>query len=814
MTSPCSIRPRSQTLSSGNHPAPRQMAHLAPWLLTVQVIGLAAVPWGFLLFRFLPDRGYGVSKPLGLLIVVYAYWAIVTAGVLPNGPASLVVILALFIAASTLLLRSQLDEILFFVRLNWRVLVVEEVVFLTAFAALIVYRVLFPDVTVTTAVTGLTTEQPMDLAFLSSAIRSPEFPVADPWLAGHSISYYYLGYLTLSLPAQIAFAPSWVAYNLGLATIFALAALAAFSLAANAITLANLRGVTSTRFGRPAYFGGGLAAALLLLAGNLSGGWQAVRRLVPFGSGDLLDDPNWWFWPTRIIKDGSHADPIDEFPAFSFVLGDLHPHLMTIPFALLALTLALAWLARRDSPGFRWPIDQPGEAVLIGLVVGGLGFLNAWDLPAYLLVFIAAVALLRLWRASEEFRDTPARWGRVAADILGPSVAVAVLSLLLYLPFYVGIDTQLRGLLPVGESGTNWGHYARIWGPLFVAIPLVLTVAWSRLRARRVAGVTLIAVIGIGATPLLVWTVVAALWTSLPLDVPPPGEAGFMVRRWLIALPVAVLFIAGIGALLPSRWERMPPPGMIFAMLLVTAGAFAILTPELFFLRDAFGTRMNTVFKMHYQAWVLLSVAAGIGGTWLLTRPRPASVGLSLASLVGVVVGAVFVLASLAYGPAAAWTRVSTSNGASLGLDGLSTFAAEFPDEASAVRWLRRVADRDAVVLEAVGTPERFDYSDFSRISAITGIPTVFGWQGHQAQWRASAHTYLGRREDVDTIYGVTDPQESRRLSELYGVDYVFIGRLENERYGPDVGTRLAEAFPDARARTWGTVTILDVRPR
>ena len=791
------------------------MTHLVPWLLTVQVIGLAAVPWSFLLFRFLPDRGYGVSKPLGLLIVVYAYWAIVTAGVLPNGPLSLVVILTLFLGASALLLRSQLQEIRFFIRLNWRVLVVEETVFIVAFSALVLYRVLFPDVTVTTAVTGLTTEQPMDLAFLASSIRSPEFPVADPWLAGHSISYYYLGYLTLSLPAQLSFAPPWIAYNLGLATIFGLAAVASFSLAANAITLSNLRGVVSARFTGTAYFGGGLAAALLLLAGNLSGGWQAVRRLAPFGDGSLLDDPNWWFWPTRIITDGTHADPIDEFPAFSFILGDLHPHLMAIPFVLLALTLALTWLARRDPPDFRWPIDQPGETVLIALVIGALGFLNTWDLPAYLLIFMASVAILRLWRASEEFRDSPARWGRVTGDILGPSLAVAALSVLLYLPFYVGTDAPARGLLPVAETGTNWVHYVSIWGPLFFGLPMGFVLFWSRLRGRRMAGIWIAIVVGIGIAPLVAWTIIAALWTSLPFDVPPPPEeAGFMVRRWLIVLPIAGLFLTGIGALLPSRWERMPPMGMVFALLLVVAGAFAVMMPELFFVRDAFGTRMNTVFKMHYQAWIVFSIAGGIGAAWLLTRPRPANLGVAGASLLGVVVGASFVVAGLAYGPAAAWTRASTSDGASLALDGLSKYAAAFPDEASAVRWLRRNASRDAILLEAVGTPERFDYSDFSRVSAMTGIPTVIGWQGHEAQWRSSAQTYLGRRENVDKIFDASDPDESRRLMDLYDVDYVFVGRLEIERYGPDVVARLATAIPDAEVNRWGEVSVLDVRPK
>ena len=397
-------------------------------------------------------------------------------------------------------------------------------------------------------------------------------------------------------------------------------------------------------------------------------------------------------------------------------------------------------------------------------------------------------------------------------DILGPSVAVAALSVILYLPFYVSSDPQLRGILPVAETGTNWGHYPRIWGPLLIAIPLAGVTFWSRVRDKGLGPAIAGAVIA-GVAPLVVWTVAAPLWPVLSFDAVPAVDAGSISRRWFVVLPAGLVFAAGIGALMPSRWTRMPAPGTAFALLVITAGAFAVLMPELFFVSDAFGTRMNTVFKMHYQAWVLFSVAAGFGAAWLLTRPRPVNTGVAGVSLAAIAFGAVLVVVGTAYAPAAAWTRVSTSHGASLALDGLSKFSAEYPDEASAIRWLHHNAVRGAVVLEAVGTPERFDYSDFSRVSAITGIPTVLGWQGHEAQWRASAHTYLGRRESVDAIYAASDPQESRRLMELYGVDYVFVGRLEQERYGKDVVVRLNAVVPEARTRSWGEVAILDVRP-
>jgi uncharacterized membrane protein len=113
----------------------------------------------------------------------------------------------------------------------------------------------------------------------------------------------------------------------------------------------------------------------------------------------------WWWWrASRIIHDrdvlGQTQEVISEFPAFSFVLGDNHPHVLALPFVLLALALALnLLLSRRDTAAAGGNARQattgdfaqsgPLALAMWSLLIGGLGFLNTWDYPIYLAIFVA-----------------------------------------------------------------------------------------------------------------------------------------------------------------------------------------------------------------------------------------------------------------------------------------------------------------------------------------------------------------------------------------------------------------------------------------
>ena len=776
------------------------MLHLIIWLVLLQVIGAAGFAWAFPFFRDLPDRGYGVSKVLGLLVLAYAYWALVTARVLDNGLLSLLAVLALLLGASFVLARQNREEMVDFIRSRWRLLAVTEAVFLAAFALFAVFRILAPDVTISTAITGLTTEQPMDLAFLASSLQSPSFPAADPWLAGHSISYYYFGYVIFSIPAKLTGAAAATGYNLAFITLFALAAVSAFSLTMNAVLKAGIARVQAPRLDVVAVIGGVAAVVALLIAGNLSGGLRALTEALSLEGATGFS--YWWWESTRIIEDPGGLTPIDEFPAFSFLLGDLHPHVMSLPFTLLALTVTLAWLCKPDAPDVTWPRRRAGELFLTALVIGALGFINTWDLLAYMAVLTLAIIVRRLWDGG---LGADAFSKETLLDIVVPAAAITALALALFAPYYLTVSSGVRGVLPVHASGTELSHYARLWGPMALAAAPPAVYAWLRFQGREMRPAVVAAIVALAAVPLILWTLIVIGWTLLPNDAPIPVDAPTFADvgwRWIVAAPALALAVVGIVAALPPRVAGEPErQGLLFASLLVAAAATGIVITETFYVWDSFGVRMNTVFKVHYQVWTLLAVATGIGVAWVIAqRPRD-SVPAQGALVVAGAVGLGLLLVSATYGPLGAGERVEESPSRSVALDGLATYRERFPDDAAAIDWLLDNAERGDHVLEAHGN----DYTDYGRVSAITGMPTPIGWAGHELQWRGGTELFGPRIQYTEEVYygqilpggGALDEDELKLRLEFYDIDYVFVGSLERQKYGENTAERLLASMPN-----------------
>ncbi|MGB9880671.1 MAG: DUF2298 domain-containing protein, partial [Anaerolineae bacterium] len=200
--------------------------------------------------------------------------------------------------------------------------------------------------------------------------------------------------------------------------------------------------------------------------------------------------------------------------------------------------------------------------------------------------------------------------------------------------------------------------------------------------------------------------------------------------------------------------------------------------PEFIYLRDNFGTRMNTLFKFYFQTWVLWSLG-GAFGVWFLAQhagrlARVLGVGLSA---VGFLLGGYYLIGSL---PAKTGNFAGPPT-----LDGMAYFAATYPNDWAAIRWLQDNAPATAVLLEGSRGAYWIEGRS-SRFAMATGIPTLMGWANHEAQWRGNYFGQVARRlQDIQTLYQTRDDLEARLLLERYHVDFVIVSDLERQWYRP-----------------------------
>ena len=775
------------------------------WVLAVEAVGLVAFPICFFLFPSLSDRGFGICKPLGIVAVAYISWILSAAQLVPSTQITLALILAALAAISGVYAWRQRAALLAFVRKEHRTLLTAEALFLLVLTAWALYRAYDPAIAAT--------EQPMDFGFLNASVHTYLGEPEDPWLRGESISYYYFGYWMMGSLAKLTGIHTAIAYNLSLALIPALAAMGIFSLVAGMVR-SNSKGL------RYALTAGLAAAAMLVLAANLEGVLEFMRANGLGSAGfwqwlgvDGLDEPLpalaeswrpqehlWWWRATRTIGffdgDATLDYTIHEFPFFSFILGDLHPHVMSIPFVVAFLTMLWAYLR---SPHQAWPLSRAafagdGRASLaslgrsaaapaaMGLVLGALAFNNMWDLPVFAALLVG-VAGVRAYSARPD--DAVGLIERVASAAL-PVIALA---LVLIAPYLVSFGSQVSGIGAVGVYTTRPPHLLIVWGLFLLAVaPAIVSVFWRTTVDRDWRLISVVS-LSAGFLPFVVWTVM-----SLGGDASP-------VARLLWVLPLALLISAAVFAALWLSKQSDPHHGLVFALMLAALGLLLIMGPELLHVDDSFGgawERMNTVFKLYYQAWILLSAAAGYAIFYML-KLRDGAVGGKLILTRLWLLALVVLLACSAYYPLAAAATKGDPQGRDPTLDGLAHLPS---DERAAIEFIRNDAGRDSAVLEAFGN----DYTPFGRVSSSTGVPTVLGWAGHEVQWRGSHEPLSGRREDIEAIYTTNDVAEARRLLDRYGIDYVYVGDRERQAYG-DAGLAKFGDLMDAVFQQ-GSVTV------
>ena len=775
--------------------------------LAASVIGAAAFPLTFAFFSRLPDRGYAFTRVVGLLLVGYALWIGAMVGLFENSRGTVVLLIAVLAVASLAAASRNRGEMAAYVKSGWKYVLFVELLFAAVFATAVLLRSFVSEIE--------GGEKQFELAFLSSLTRNETFPPEDPWLSGSPISYYYFGYVMMAALTNLTGLGTNVTFFLSLSLVAAMAATAIFGVVYNLIAATRAGGgMTLSRGPRllvaPVLFGL-VGVGLLLLLSNLEGAFELMARH-GIGSDGMYDTLGvyglrgtydcdlspadcrewyptrhmWWWWATRI---GSEWD-VQEFPFFSFHFGDLHPHVLALPFVITAVGIALQVFRSGEALDWCWPLRHPWRFLFASAFIGGLGFLNLWDLPTFFALVVAAAFAANWLR-----RGTIDR--QVIFGTLGFAAPLGLLAAAMYAPFYVTFDTGTGGLnpieaafrpsfAPIESTVTRPLHMLLFWAPLlWLGLPLLAARLVRRGdppadRSRRV--VSVLPWLG----PLALW----AGWLALrhgPLGlVDEIGERGWNLVT--VAMLVAVV-VAASFAFARELWRGHGDEGTRrsygFALLLLGSGVLLLLGTELFYIDDVNGFRPNTVFKLWYQAWMLLAIAGAFSLYHFSRGLRlrlPSIAGWRLrpaARLAWAGAAAVIVVAALAYTVTATLERTGGFENVQR-MDGLAEARAAHPGEYDAVVWLNENVEGVPVIVEAVGK----SYSGAARVSARTGLPTVLGWPRHERLWRSSSAPLGDREEDVRRLYETLDVDEARALLQRYDVQYVYVGWLERDMYG------------------------------
>ena len=747
---------------------------VALWLAMYLVVGLAALPFAAALFPRFHDGGAAFAIPVGLATVGVAGYLV---GHVAFGWPALLVALGLLVAASAAVGdRDRVDE---------RAYAEAAAVFAVAFLFLVAVRSVSPAIAPLPLATG---EKFLDFGLVRTTLRAGALPPEDMWFAGEHVQYYYGGHVLTALLAVFTGTPPQFAYNLALAGFYAALVTGAYGLA----------GAVAASHGAPRRVAAGLGAFFVGVAGNLHTAGQVAGWLFPTAlltalpgvdsdaAGLAWTPTEFSYWSASRVIDGT----INEFPLFAWLNGDLHAHMMSTPFVLLAAALCYSY--------WQTPAEERRRRRLLLLaaapVVGFLAVVNTWDVPIVggLLALTVAFApgdpstLLPPTLADRlAGRDEETRLAReLRRDGLAVAGAGALLLVgaLLVLPFWLeSATTRSVGLFP-SRSGLG-GLLVVHGGFLLVFVPYLVGRVRERVTVRRppraVAWGVIAAALGVG-----IWV---AGFAAVALFGPLVAAAWLVLRERVDAGFETLLMLAGFG------------------LVLIVEFAY-VVEPQY---RGTDVERLNTVFKTYAQVWVLWAPAAGVALARLFD-PSGALASLDTPEwrTAGTAIGVAVLLTTGLYAGFAVPAHLEGDPVGADGptLDGTAYTYAVYPDEAAAIDWLDAREGQPTIVTAAPGgywwRPEEGDGA--SAPASLTGVPTVLGWF-HEEQYRGE-EPYRQRLEDVTTIYeGSTE--EQARLFDRYDVEYVYVGPAERNAYDLTV-----EEHPDLEvAFREGDVVVYEV---
>ncbi|HVB64232.1 MAG TPA: DUF2298 domain-containing protein [Nitrolancea sp.] len=792
----------------------------AVWIVVLILLGLAALPLTFAIFARFSDLGWGLSRTLGLIVTGYAVWIAVSLQLVHFRMPNLLLPIGLVVAAIWLGFHRSFRQAWPIVRGRWRMILISEAFFFGAFAFFLTMRAINPDLWQT----YFGGEKPMEMAFMNAIGRSAVFPPYDPWFAGGAMNYYYYGFYLVAYLWKLTGIPPEIGFQLGMATVSAMLIAGVFSLSSTIGS--DLLRTTRLKW---VVIAGGCGVLLHSIIGNLDGFIQVISS-----TGQSFD-----FWRSRSVV----TYTITEFPYFTQIWADLHPHAIDLPITVLLIALVY----ERIRSGLHCVKDVAVWAVLTALVLGTMVVTNSWDMPLGLLLVGAALATTAITR--RPYRVKPfalaagiwlaiggmtwtlfwpffSRFVALVSGIARTTNGTAPEQYMVQFGIFLGILALAGFVLAIGRFNPHSNDLlaCMLAGAAAVAASFVCSVITRDLSPVHVLIVALVAGFVGAALPLMMLVVVGEDSRLQSLVYLSPIAAALIGLLMPIRPTAAVLLVPLVlGVLIWLQFSDRRPLAL-FGLMIASASGVTLGTDLVYVVDDLSGSpweRMNTVFKFFLEGWTLFALAASMALVWLIytvattmdrqplgiiagqpTRPpvlpefdsmKPRIVAARVALLTSTLLIAAGLIYPIAGTPARLANHMPGSP-STLTLNGLAWMNGswilnssgqkiDFTGDLAAIKWLRTHDTDNGIIAEASIGPYR---GNGARISSGTGLPSVLGWDSHERQQRYWPGIDQ-RLVDLHTLYNSTDVATKRALIDQYGIRFIIVGDVERE-WEPDPG--------------------------
>jgi uncharacterized membrane protein len=445
-----------------------------------------------------------------------------------------------------------------------------------------------------------------------------------------------------------------------------------------------------------------------------------------------------------------------------------------------------------------------GKRVLIAL--GSLIFINTWDFPIYF-GLIGIILITSIYPKRKSI-------GEMIKESVILVFTLGFICSMLYFPFLISFSSQAGGLLPSLIFQSRSIHLLVMFFPFIVIVLLDLffrifaNLPKTLVRRNFLIAfggylfsltVSMIIPIIVGAIPGLYKQIQRCLGGNFEnsiqqsmqryralISIYGGGNSQELILgtiERIISDPIDILVMITLIAVVISivinflRQTKQTDNRLLidkqdsFIGLMIFLGVGLILFPEVLFLRDQFGWRMNTIFKFYFQSWLLLSISAAYAVSQIGEIKKP------LVRKMIIVLTLFSIFSGLVYPFFAIKGRIDGLAGRDFTLNGNEYLQISNSDEFEAVRYLNLV--QFGVISEAVGG----SYSNYGRISKFTGLPTVLGWPGHELQWRGGVEEIGSRESDIKELYSTSNWITAKNILEKYNLRYIFIGDIERKTY-------------------------------